>query len=140
MKPIYKTLMLSWLLCSAPALAEQSLIKLESQGDVNFVSGGVGGDERAALQAIRGDYNLNLLFSEKGTGEYLSEVNVVIKDAGGNTLLETRSEGPMLFARLKPGHYSISADWDGHTINKMANISSQHKTSLAFAWPQKLSD
>ena len=35
-----------------------------------------GNDEQNAMQAMRADYNLNLLFSEKGTGAYASGVKV----------------------------------------------------------------
>ncbi|MEQ1485672.1 carboxypeptidase regulatory-like domain-containing protein [Methyloglobulus sp.] len=106
MKRLQLTLILSCILFSFQAIAE-SLVKPQTQGDVTFVSGGVGGDERSAMQAIRTDYNLSLLFSVQGSGEYLSDVKVSITDSKGNTFLETVADGPMLLASLKPGRIPL---------------------------------
>ncbi|MCK9394742.1 MAG: carboxypeptidase regulatory-like domain-containing protein [Methylobacter sp.] len=105
MRPLYLALIFYCVLFSFPAAAEQSPIKPQTQGEVTFVSGGVGTDERNALQAMRDDYNLTLLFSVKGTGEYVSDVKVRITDSSGNLVLESVSDGPMLFAKLKPDRY-----------------------------------
>lgn len=127
---------LIWALLSFLVYAQQPSIKPQIQGEVSFVSGGIGADERDALQLMRADYNLHLLFSMRDTGEYLSDIKVVVTDATGNDLLETVAEGPMLFARLKPGRYSISADRNGHLINKTVNIGDKRDASLSFTWPQ----
>jgi hypothetical protein len=135
MKRLQLTLILSCILISFQAVAD-SLIKPQTQGDVTFVSGGVGGDERSAMQALRADYNLSLLFSVQGTGEYLSEVKVGVTDKNGNTFLDTVSDGPMLLASLKPGHYTVTAEVDGQVIHKKATIVANKRTSLSFIWPQ----
>jgi hypothetical protein len=119
---------------SALVLAKEPLLKPQNQGDVSFVSGGVGGDERDEMHAIRSDYNLNLLFSTAGSGEYLSDIKVCIKDAGGNQLLETVADGPMFYARLKPGRYTVSADRGGMTIDKNVNVGSNRRAVLSFNW------
>jgi len=127
---------LPWALLSFLVYAQQPSIKPQIQGEVSFVSGGIGADERDALQLMRADYNLHLLFSMRDTGEYLSDIKVIIADATGNDLLETVAEGPMIFARLKPGRYSISAHRNGHLINKTVNISNKRSASLSFTWPR----
>ncbi len=136
MKQLYRVLILSCNLFGLPALAEQSSIKPQSQGEVTFVSGGIGEDEQHAMQAMRGDYNLNLLFSIQGSGEYLSDVKVQVADSTGNTVLESVSDGPMLFAKLKPGRYAIAVDREGQVVRKKATISGTKRTSLIFTWPQ----
>lgn len=136
MKRLHLALILPCVLFSIPGVAEeQSLIEPQTQGEVSFVSGGVGGDEREAMQAIRANYNLNLLFSVKGSGEYLSDVKVRITDIKDNTLLDTVSDGPKLFAKLKPGHYVITVDSDGQVLHKMATVDDKRTTTLSFAWP-----
>lgn len=135
MKRLQLSLVLSCILFSFQAVAD-SLIKPQTQGDVTFVSGGVGGDERNAMQALRADYNLSLLFSVQGSGEYLSEVKVSITDKNGNTFLDTVSDGPMLLASLKPGHYTVTAEVDGQVAHKKATIVANKRTSLSFIWPQ----
>jgi hypothetical protein len=137
MKRLQLALILSCVLFGFSAFAEQSLITPQTQGEVTFVSGGVGGDEQNAMQAIQADYNLHMLFSIKGTGEYVSDVKVRITNSSGNTLMESLSEGPMLFANLKPGRYTISVDRDGQVIHKTATLKGNRKASLFFTWPRE---
>lgn len=116
--------------------AQAPSLKQQIYGETHFVSGGIGGDERDELQLMRADYNLHLLFSLQPSGAYLSDIAVVITDAGGNEQLKTVTEGPLLFVRLKPGRYSISANMDGHLHHKTIKISDQGDVSLSFTWPQ----
>ncbi|WP_411726992.1 carboxypeptidase-like regulatory domain-containing protein [Methyloglobulus sp.] len=136
MKQLHLVLILLSILSSFQAVAE-SMIKPQTQGEVTFVSGGVGSDERDAMQAIRSDYNLSLLFSLQSTGEYLSDVKVSITDSSGNTFLETVSDGPMLFAKLKPGRYNVTVELNGQVAHKKAIIVGNKRTSLSFIWPEE---
>ncbi len=136
MKKLYLALILPCVLFSLPALAEQSGIQPQTQGEVTFVSGGVGGEEQNALQAMKADYNLNLLFSVQGTGEYLSDVKVTITDTSGNVFLETVAEGPKLFANLKAGRYIVTVDQAGRVQHKTVTVGGNRGTSLSFTWPQ----
>jgi hypothetical protein len=137
MKKKHLALIIPFILFSFPAVAEHPILQPQTQGEITFVSGGVGVEELNAIQAIRSDYNLSLLFSAQGTGEYLSDVKVNIKDSSGNTLLETVSDGPMLFARLKPGRYTVTADLEGLVAHKKASIVGNKRTSLTFILPQQ---
>lgn len=135
MKRLHLVVIFFCILFSLLSVAELSPIKPKTQGEVTFVSGGVGADERSAMQAIRADYNLRLLFSMKRTGEYASDVKVHIADSRGNTVLETVSDGPELFAKLKPGRYIVTADRAGQVIHKAATLENKQTTSLSFTWP-----
>jgi hypothetical protein len=83
---------------------------------------------------------LSLLFTVKGSGEYISDAKVCIKDARGTVRLETVADGPMLYAKLKPGRYSISVDRDGHVMENKVTLSGKKLTALAFAWPAEAGD
>ncbi len=135
MKKLYSALILPCVLFSLPALAEQFSIQPQTQGEVTFVSGGVGGEEQNAMRAMQSDYNLNLLFSVQGTGEYLSDVKVTITDTRGNVFLETVADGPKLFANLKAGRYIVTADQDGRVQHKTVTVDNR-RTSLSFTWPR----
>jgi hypothetical protein len=140
MKRLQLALTLSCILFGFPVLAEESLIQPQTQGKITFVTGGVGGDEQEAIQAMRAYYNLHLLFSIKGTGEYVSGVKVRITNSNGNTVMESLSDGPMLFTKLKPGRYTVAVDRDGQVIRKTAKVTGNHKVSLFFTWPQEEED
>ncbi|NJA06267.1 carboxypeptidase regulatory-like domain-containing protein [Methylococcaceae bacterium WWC4] len=132
MNRAYPALMLACLLYAVTAHAE--LIEERSQGQVSFISGGIGEDERAALKKVRTDYNLGLLFSTQGSGEYLSDVTVRISDGNGAIVLDTVSEGPMLFAKLKPGRYQVSAEHAGQALRKPVTVDAKHRSPLSFTW------
>jgi hypothetical protein len=134
MKKLYLAFILPCVLFSFPAVAEQAGIQPQTQGEVTFVSGGVGGEEQRAMQAMKSDYNLSLLFSVQGTGEYLSDVKVTITDTSGNVFLDTVAEGPKLFANLKAGRYLVTANQEGRVVRKTATVGGNHTTSLSFTW------
>ena len=135
----YLALILPCVLIGFPAAAQQTPLTPQTQGEVTFVSGGVGEDEREAMKAMRADYDLSLLFAVKGSGEYVSDVTVKIKNSSGSVCLDTVADGPMLYAKLRPGKYSISANRDGHVIDKKVTLSGKLST-VEFAWPAESGD
>ncbi|WP_445370808.1 carboxypeptidase regulatory-like domain-containing protein [Methylomonas sp. HW2-6] len=137
MKKRYTALMIAWFLHCISAGAGASSLEEQNQGDVGFISGGVGIEERAALNNVRTDYNLSLLFSSQDSGEYFSGVSVRISDGNGRIVLDTVSAGPILFAKLKPGRYRVSADHEGQTIRKSVAVDGKHRAALGFAWPDR---
>ncbi|HSO81549.1 carboxypeptidase regulatory-like domain-containing protein, partial [Thiocapsa sp.] len=52
---------------------------------VPHVSGGIGASEREAMEQVKSQYNLRLLFAVAGSGAYLSNIRVQIQDAAGPT-------------------------------------------------------
>lgn len=130
-------LIIPWMMLSFWVFAQEASIMPQTQGDVSFIGGGVGSDERERLQAIGTDYNLRLIFSTQGSGDYLSGVNVTIKDAGGKIVLETVTDGPMLFVKLKPGRYGVSVDYQARLMHKTVTVNDSTRAPLAFAWPER---
>ena len=137
MKRLHLALILPCILFSVPALAD---IEPQTQGEVTFVSGGVGGDEQDAMRAMRSDYNLSLLFSITGSGEYLSDVKVNITDVSGNTFLNAVSDGPMFLAKLKPGRYIVTVEQNGQAAHKKVTVESRQRATLSFTWAQERRD
>jgi hypothetical protein len=113
--------------------AESTALQPQVQGDITFVSGGVGLDEVDAMRALKPNYNLHLLFAVK-SGEYLNDIEVAIFDKKGNVYLQTRSLGPFMFVNLKPGSYYVKAQLDGRVIPKKVTITDHKATSLSFIW------
>jgi hypothetical protein len=90
--------------------------------NVQVTSGGVGEGSRAELMRAYGDYNLHVAFAEK-SGAFLADVEVTIRDARGNVVWQGISEGPMLFARLPSGRYSVAAQFNGETKRREVSVS-----------------
>lgn len=98
----------------------------------DFASGGVGSDD--PLAALLENYNLQLVFAEKGTGAFLADVNVAIHDVAGRKLLEVASPAPRFFINLAPGRYRIAADFNGKTISKTVSVRELKRRDVYFYW------
>ncbi|NJD06432.1 MAG: carboxypeptidase regulatory-like domain-containing protein [Methylococcaceae bacterium] len=134
MKPSRLFAILASLQLSLPAAARA--LEPQTQDEVRFVSGGIGAEENQALQAVRSDYNLHLLFSVQGSGEFLSDVALRITDRDGKRVLETVAGGPRLFAKLQPGRYTLEASHGSKTLRETVSIAGHHGASLTLAWPE----
>ena len=110
--------------------------QIMSSGAVKFVSGGVGEDSNARMQALSKDFNLRLLFAAKD-GHYLAEVALTITDARGGEVLDTIAEGPWLLATLAPGKYEITASYAGKAITRATTIPDRGRREVFFRWVER---
>jgi hypothetical protein len=126
------------LLSSLPVFAAipGTLPPEQTQGVVTYVSGGIGKDEAQAFEAAAKRYPLSLEFVVKHTprAEYTADVHVVVKDAQGKSVLDTRSDGPFLLAKLPAGRYTVTAEQHGQTLSKTANVATHKPAHLMFLW------
>ena len=119
------------MLAAGSALAtDVSPLPLEQvQGDVRYVTGGVGSDEVDAMRQAASHYPLVIEFAAKPVPSdsyprdvYLANVRVDIRDQQGQTLIGTTTDGPMLFASLPPGRYTINAETAGISKQKSVEV------------------
>jgi len=100
---------------------------------VPYVTGGIGETERAAMLATAADYNLKLLFAEKG-GAYLADIGVIVRNAEGETALELKADGPLVLARLPAGTYRVAATANGQEQVRNVRIPATGQNSIVFYW------
>lgn len=142
MKPKLTTLaasiILTGLVAIGPVLsADASPLPSERvQGQVSFITGGIGEDEATAFKNAAATYPLELLFVQKArpTDEYLADVVVTIRDRSGKLLLDTTAEGPFLLARLPAGKYKIEAAYRGERKYQTVEIRSGMHRRAVFVW------
>lgn len=127
-------LVLFAVLSVAATASSQQLLQHKTEGGITFISGGVGMAEREALKNVEGDYNLRLLFATQGTGEFIADVKVTIRDSKGNVVLDAVSDGPSFFAKLPPGSYKVTADNKGEPQTRSVVVSSKRPVKQAFYW------
>jgi hypothetical protein len=107
----------------------------QTQGSVSYVSGGVGQDEVCQMKGLQGGYNLHLLFAETPMNQFLADIPVRIVDHNGATVLDTRTQGPYLYAHLAPGTYKIVAENGDRIQSRKVRIGSTVKpTAVSFVW------
>lgn len=105
------------------------------QGNISFVSGGVGIGNRRAMRRVENHYNLHLMFAIQHSGNYLADVGVEFADAQGKTVLRATSNGPFFFANVPPGHYRITVTSQGHPLTRRISIAAHGISNQIFYWP-----
>lgn len=106
---------------------------IQTSGGVSYVSGGVGDDSIAKLNTLAGQFNLKLVFAMQ-SGNYVSDVKVVIADAKGKTLLDATSAGPWFLAKLPAGSYQLTATFAGKDVKRSVTIGTAKLQTVDFRW------
>jgi hypothetical protein len=134
-------LLLAMAMLSAPVASAADEARPQSNGAVQYLSGGVGKEEADALKQQSADYALTLEFassrSDEGdtsAGAYVADVRVDIRDAQGRPMLNTTSTGPLLLVRLPPGDYTVVADWNGVRKQHSVDIPEGARRHVVFMW------
>ena len=109
--------------------------QVRQYGRIPYVSGGFGIEERENLRAMSQDDNLELSFALQNKN-YLGGAEVLIKDRNGKEVIQTLSDGPLFFARLPDGIYTVEATAMGQTLEQVAHVSSKGQAQLHFAWKE----
>ena len=116
----------------AVAQSESTSLKEERQGNVRYLSGGIGLEERDDMDARAREFNLKLVFA-MNSREYLSDVRVVLLDAGGKTVLSAESGGPWFFATLPDGVYTVHVAMGNQKEVRRLKVGRSLQT-LNFLW------
>lgn len=129
-----------------PAAPMEARLQPKTQGDVTYLCGGVGQEEASYMKKEARGYDMMLTFAT-ANGGYLADVNVDVKDAKGNPVLQTKCDSPMLLIDLpKSGTYRIHADAAGYTLDRTARVQAKQKkgarvaSSMVLVWPQRVAE
>ncbi|CAM2342604.1 hypothetical protein [Burkholderia vietnamiensis] len=115
----------------ANALADTANEPISRNGVV-YITGGIGSDEVTAFRDVAPRYNLRMTFTSKA-GHYLSDVDVKLV-SGKSALLDVRTGGPFLFARVPPGRYTITARDRAVQEVRHVVVPARGGVEVRFAW------
>ena len=93
---------------------------MQHAGDVEYLNGGAGEEERAAMNAQRGAFPLRIVFSERG-GAYVVADHVDVS-RGNAKVLGIDKAGPLLMLKLAPGDYAIDTSYLGRTARRQVRV------------------
>ncbi|HEX8874988.1 MAG TPA: hypothetical protein VF780_10205 [Nitrosospira sp.] len=115
---------------------------VQSQGKTEFLTGGVGKDESDAILHVANTWPLTLELSKAAAprAEYISDVQITIKDKSRNTVLDINAEGPYVLVKLPPGKYSLDAVFESKTLHRNINIEKGHNQRISLMWPASKND
>lgn len=98
----------------------------------NYVSGGFGDEERESLEAQKGDYNLHIL-STSADGAYKGDTQIIIMNKRNEEIINALA-GPIFYAILPAGTYTIRAYDANRVQEKRVRIRSGKTSSLQLIW------
>jgi len=134
LKPLATALSATLWFAAGPALA--ALPAMQHQGEVQFLTGGVGKDEAESMRAAQPKFPLALEFVRKATprDEYLADVEVTVLDHRGRSVLDAQADGPFLLARLPAGEYTVKAAHAGRTLDRKVRVTDHASARAVFVW------
>src|SRR5687768_12579895 len=114
-----------------------SLPAVQTQGETEFLTGGIGKDESDAILQEGKAWPLMLELAQAADprAQYISDVQITVKDKSGNTVLDTSAEGPYLLIKLPPGKYSLDAVYESVKLHRHLDIWEGSHKKLTLLWP-----
>lgn len=112
---------------------EKNMAPSGPAGDYQTVSGGISEEGRDGfLAAHAGEgYNAKMLFTGPA-GNMLADVDVGIKNAKGEEVVRTKTDGPLLLAKLPRGTYKVQASYKGEMKNASLAVGKSRMASSVF--------
>ena len=114
-----------------------------AQGSVSYLSGGIGVDEADLMRQEARKYPLALEMATAAGGPrdaYISDAKVDIRDASGNQVLSTTTQGPIMLLRLPSGTYTVDVDWHGTQKRKTVAVTSDRDQHVMLEFPDVASN
>ena len=114
---------------------EQYLPQVSQQGQITYTSGGIGLEERGALEATAKKYNLIISNADR-KGEFTAETTIVVTKKGNQEMLIVNDVGPLLYAKLPAGAYVVKATNGDKKAERTVSITGQKQARIHFIWSE----
>lgn len=117
-----------------PALQTSATTPASDANGISHITGGIGEDERDAIEAARADYNVHITNTNKD-GAFNDSTELTITDKSG-TALVTADAGPLFYVSLPPGSYTIHAQHRDLQQQKKIKVTKSKKAQpdIHFVW------
>jgi len=97
-----------------------------SPSGTDYLNGGVGDEERAAMAARQREFPFKVVMSGAG-GEFVVASSLSVSTPQGE-LLAIREAGPIVMIKLQPGQYTLEATWKGKTERRSVRLANSAQT------------
>ena len=137
MKSFFRKLFLMLLVAlNGVGICSAQLPTIQMQGDITYISGGIGEDEAKAMKAESKSWPLSIEFSEYLVSQdlWVAQVYLRILDSSGKTQFEATVDGPMFLGKLPPGNYQLIATYEGITQSRKIQIIDGKPLHVSINW------
>ncbi|MDF0731801.1 carboxypeptidase regulatory-like domain-containing protein [Pseudomonas entomophila] len=105
----------------------------QEQNGIRYLQGGIGQDEANALRRTPG-YDLHITLSTGPEGKFQSGASVDIQSAQGESVLALQDVGPMIYVQLPPGHYKVTGQAEGQTVQQQVRVGGKAPAKVDLNW------
>ncbi len=113
---------------------EEDLFIKGTQGNIVYLNGGIGKEERDLLNEAGIAYSLKLIFSNK-EGQYISDVLLKVLNQKEQVIFSLNSKGPWLLIDLPPGIYTLEANYkEVQKIKTDINVKKGSQKTVEIQW------
>ncbi|CAM3876396.1 hypothetical protein CCOS865_03455 [Pseudomonas reidholzensis] len=105
----------------------------QEQNGIRYLQGGIGQDEALALRQTQG-YNLHITLSTGPEGKFQSGASVAIQSAQGQPVITLEDVGPMIYVQLPPGHYRVTGQAEGQTVQQLVVVDGKGPAKVDLNW------
>lgn len=117
-------------------LIQEDVAEPQSTGYIDFLTGGIGEDERAEIESKKEFYNVHILHANVH-GAYVEDTRTVISRKNGKEWEEVLNvnAGPLLYVELPQGTYNVESTRYGIAKTQKVTIGKNGKgRDVNFAW------
>ena len=108
--------------------------KVQQQNGVSYVSGGIADEGQNRAKELGRDMGLHLVFARSSGGNYMADVAVTIADKAGKTVFDLPSSDPLLFVKLPPGSYKVTAKAEGKSQERSVEVPAKGQHTETLRW------
>lgn len=137
----FKYSMCALVVCGMAALnisVAQAGIEIQNQGNISYVTGGVGLDESDEMEAMRRSYNLRITSADK-SGHFFGDTRIVVSDSRHHRLLDVTG-GPLFYVNLPNGNYTVEGFTGMQSKKQTVTIAGGKSVNIHFSWQQNFAD
>jgi hypothetical protein len=127
-------------------MSSAAALQPKTERGITYICGGVGQEEVSYMKREAKNHDALLTFADN-KGDYVADVNIALKDAKGNSLLETRCEAPMMLIDLPGGgKYRVHADVNGRVVERTLSVSKEPgkkakpAAAVVMTWPVSVAE
>ncbi|WP_194791306.1 carboxypeptidase regulatory-like domain-containing protein [Pseudomonas sp. UFMG81] len=118
---------------NAPIDAQAVQLQEQQQNGIRYLQGGIGQDEANALRRTPG-YDLHITLSTGPEGKFQSGAALDIQSAQGQPVLALQDVGPLILVQLPPGHYRVTGNADGQTVQQQVTVDGKSPARVDLNW------
>lgn len=101
-------------------------------GDITFVTGGIGKEERAAFESVKKEYNLRVT-NAAVSGAYLADISLKITDSEGLPVFQGVAD-TLFYAQMPQGKYTVEARLGEQEQHRVVTVSDSKPAAITFRW------